>query len=142
MIARRGATYAGRWGGWLRAERKTFIQGCSRCSRPEPAKLRERVRPPKVPQDVCADPGLASLSIREARKEVCLSDPNAFTLRGPPRASLRKNATQRGSAFEGPTSMPSNSRRPSMFTPTAKITATETIRPFCRILRQVASFQR
>jgi hypothetical protein len=49
-----------------------------------------------------------------------------------PAASLRRKAVQKGSASEAPMSMPSNSRRPSLLTPTAMITATETIRPFWR----------
>jgi hypothetical protein len=54
----------------------------------------------------------------------------------------RGKAPQKGSASEGPMSIPGTSRRPSVFTPTATITATETIRPFWRALRQVASIRR
>jgi len=50
----------------------------------------------------------------------------SFTPRRPRRVSLRRNAVQNGSASEGPMSMPSTSRRPSLLTPTAMITATET----------------
>jgi hypothetical protein len=45
----------------------------------------------------------------------------------PRRVSLRRKAVQKGSASEAPMSMPSTSRRPSLLTPTAIITATETI---------------
>jgi hypothetical protein len=41
--------------------------------------------------------------------------------------SLRRNSVQIGSASEVPISMPSTSRRPSKLTPTAMMTATETI---------------
>jgi len=54
----------------------------------------------------------------------------------------RGKAVQKGSASDGPMSMPSTSRRPSVLTPTATITATETMRPFCRTFTQVASIQR
>jgi hypothetical protein len=47
-------------------------------------------------------------------------------------ASLRRNAVQKVSASDGPMSMPSTSRRPSVLTPTATMTATETMRPFWR----------
>ena len=60
------------------------------------------------------------------------SEMTSFTPRRPRRASLRRKAVQKGSASEGPMSMPSTSRRPSVLTPTATITATETIRPFWR----------
>jgi hypothetical protein len=63
------------------------------------------------------------------------SETTSFTPRSPRRASLRKNSTQNGSASDGPMSMPSTSRRPSVLTPTATITATETMRPFRRTLR-------
>lgn len=49
--------------------------------------------------------------------------------------SLRKNSVQIGSASEVPISIPKTSRRPSVFTPTAMITATDTIRPPRRTLR-------
>ena len=52
----------------------------------------------------------------------------SFTPRSPRLRSLRKNSVQKVSASEGPMSMPSNSRRPSALTPTAMITATETMR--------------
>jgi hypothetical protein len=52
----------------------------------------------------------------------------AFTERGR-RASLGRNDVQNGSASNGPISMPSTSRRPSLLTATATITATETMRP-------------
>jgi hypothetical protein len=53
----------------------------------------------------------------------------SFTPRKPRSAKERKNAFQNGSASEAPVAMPNTSRRPSVFTPTAIITATETIRP-------------
>jgi hypothetical protein len=42
---------------------------------------------------------------------------------------LRRNAAQNVSASEGPISSPRISRRPSLLTPTATITATEMMRP-------------
>ena len=48
------------------------------------------------------------------------------------RASLCKNSVQKVSASDGPVSMPSTSRRPSLLTPTATITATDTMRPLSR----------
>src|SRR6185312_10067621 len=62
----------------------------------------------------------------------CASEITNLTPRKPRRASLRRNAVQNGSASEGPTSMPRISRRPSALTPTATITATETMRPWLR----------
>ena len=50
------------------------------------------------------------------------SEITSFTPRRPRRASLRRKAVQKVSASEGPTSMPSTSRRPSVLTPTATIT--------------------
>ena len=65
-----------------------------------------------------------------------LSETTSLTPRRPRRASLRRKAVQKVSASEGPISMPSTSRLPSLLTPTATMTATETIRPawseFCR----------
>ena len=57
------------------------------------------------------------------------SEMTSLTPRRPRRASLRRNSVQNVSASEGPMSMPSTSRRPSLLTPTATITATETMRP-------------
>ncbi len=50
----------------------------------------------------------------------------------PRRLSLRKNSIQKVSASEAPIAMPSTSRRPAVFTATATVTATETMRPACR----------
>ena len=52
----------------------------------------------------------------------------SLTPRRPRRESLRKDPVQKVSASEGPISMPSTSRWPSPLTPTATITATETMR--------------
>ena len=60
------------------------------------------------------------------------SETTSFTPRRPRRASLRRKAVQKVSASEGPISMPSTSRRPSALTPTATMTATETMRPAWR----------
>jgi transposase len=60
------------------------------------------------------------------------SGTTSFTPRSPRRASLRRKAVQKGSASDGPMSIPRTSRRPSALTPTATMTATETIRPFWR----------
>lgn len=48
---------------------------------------------------------------------------------------LRRNSVQIGSASEVPISMPSTSRRPSALTPTAMMTATQTMRPPRRTFR-------
>lgn len=72
----------------------------------------------------------------------CASLITSFTTRRPRRVSLRWNSVQIGSASEVPISRPRTSRRPSVFTPMAMITATETIRPPRRTFRQVASIQR
>src|ERR1700683_136960 len=50
------------------------------------------------------------------------SETTSLTPRRPRLRSLRKNSVQKVSASEGPMSMPSTSRRPSEFTPTATIT--------------------
>ena len=62
----------------------------------------------------------------------CASEITNLTPRSPRRASWRRNSIQKVSASEAPIIMPSTSRRPSVLTPTAMITATETIRPFWR----------
>ena len=61
-----------------------------------------------------------------------LSEMTSLTPRRPRRVSERRNLVQNGSASDGPTSMPSTSRRPSVLTATAIITATETILPAWR----------
>src|SRR3954463_13689799 len=66
----------------------------------------------------------------------------SFTPRKPRSASERRNAVQNGSASDAPVATPSTSRRPSVFTPTAIITATETMRPAWRDFRYVASIHR
>ena len=63
------------------------------------------------------------------------SETTSFTPRRPRRVSLRRNSVQIGSASEVPISMPRTSRRPSALTPTAMMTATETMRPPRRTLR-------
>src|ERR1700748_2173716 len=60
------------------------------------------------------------------------SETTSLTPRRPRRLSLRRNSVQKVSASEGPMSMPKTSRRPSLFTPTATMTATETMRPLWR----------
>ncbi|MCY1541487.1 hypothetical protein D9M68_771830 [compost metagenome] len=62
------------------------------------------------------------------------SEITSFTPRRPRRIRLRRKSVQNGSASEGPTRMPRTSRTPSVFTATAIITATETIRPASRTL--------
>jgi hypothetical protein len=64
-----------------------------------------------------------------AFKPSCASEMTSLTPRRPRRVSERRNLLQNGSASEGPTAMPSTSRRPSLLTPTAIITATDTILP-------------
>ncbi len=78
----------------------------------------------------------------EALMPSCASEITSLTPRRPRRASFRRKSVQKVSASEGPTSMPSTSLRPSLFTPTATITATETIRPSWRTFTEVASIQR
>jgi hypothetical protein len=60
------------------------------------------------------------------------SEITSFTPRNPRRISERRKPVQNGSASEGPIAIPSTSRIPSLLTPTAIITATETIRPASR----------
>jgi hypothetical protein len=67
------------------------------------------------------------------------SEITSLTPRRPRRASLRRKAVQKVSASDGPISMPRISRRPSPLTPTATITATETMRPCWRTFTDVAS---
>jgi len=50
----------------------------------------------------------------------------------PRRVSFLRKVVQKGSASDGPISSPRTSRRPSLLTPTATITATETMRPAWR----------
>ena len=50
----------------------------------------------------------------------------------PRRFSLRRKSIQKVSASEAPIAMPSTSRRPSVLTATAMVTATETMRPASR----------
>ena len=57
------------------------------------------------------------------------SEITSLTPRRPRRVSLRRNSIQKVAASETPISMPSTSRRPSLLTPTAMITATETTCP-------------
>jgi hypothetical protein len=57
----------------------------------------------------------------------CASEITSLVPRRPRRARLRRNSVQNGSASLWPTVMPSTSRLPSVLTPTAMITATETM---------------
>ena len=59
----------------------------------------------------------------------------SLTPRRPRRDSLLRNSIQKVAASETPMSKPSTSRRPPLLTPTAMITATETMRPFWRTFR-------
>src|SRR5262249_11606000 len=63
------------------------------------------------------------------------SEITSLTPRRPRRASLRRKSVQKVSASEAPIAMPSTSRRPAALTPTAMITATETMRPSWRAFR-------
>src|SRR5215213_11248622 len=56
----------------------------------------------------------------------------SLTPRRPRSASERRNPVQKTSASEAPVATPRTSRRPSVLTPTATMTATLTIRPPCR----------
>jgi hypothetical protein len=62
----------------------------------------------------------------------CESEITSLTPRKPRRVKERRNLVQNGSASDGPISRPSTSRRPSVFTATAIITATDTILPASR----------
>jgi hypothetical protein len=62
----------------------------------------------------------------------CASETTSFTPRKPRRDKVRRKSVQKVSASEAPIFMPRISRRPSLLTPTAMITATETMRPFWR----------
>jgi hypothetical protein len=57
----------------------------------------------------------------------CTSEVTSLTPARPLRLSLRRNSTHKVSASEAPIAMPSTSRRPSVLTATAMVTATETI---------------
>src|SRR5215469_3233031 len=57
------------------------------------------------------------------------SETISLTPRRPRRVSLRRKSVQKTSASEVPLAKPSTSRLPSLLTPTAIITATETMRP-------------
>ncbi len=78
---------------------------------------------------------LAEKALTAALMPSCASEITSLTPRRPRRVSLRRNSIQKVAASETPMSMPSTSRRPSLLTPTAMITATETMRPFWRTLR-------
>lgn len=62
------------------------------------------------------------------------SDITSFTPRRLRRIRLHRKSVEIGSASDGPTRMPRTSRPPSVFTASAIITATETMRPASRIL--------
>jgi hypothetical protein len=64
-------------------------------------------------------PGGVQHFCNEAFTPSWASEMTSLTPLGPRRASLRRNSVQNVSASEGPMSMPSTSRRPSAFTPTA-----------------------
>lgn len=65
----------------------------------------------------------------------CASLITSFTPLRPRRTRSRRNSVQNGSASEAPMAMPSTSRLPSMLTPTASVTATDTMRPPWRTFR-------
>ena len=75
---------------------------------------------------------VASTRVTAALMPSWASEITSSTPSSPRRTSLRRNSVQKVSASEGPTSMPSTSRRPSSLTPTAMITAFETMRLFSR----------
>jgi|HubBroStandDraft_1064217.scaffolds.fasta_scaffold427232_2 hypothetical protein len=57
------------------------------------------------------------------------SETTSLTPLRPRRASPLRNSVQKVSASDGPTATPRTSLRPSLLTPTATVTATETMRP-------------
>jgi hypothetical protein len=61
-------------------------------------------------------------AFRQVRADLAATSAEASS-----RVSVRRNSTQNGSASLWPTVMPSTSRRPSVLTPTAMMTATETM---------------
>src|SRR5215218_4352563 len=67
-----------------------------------------------------------------ARRPSWSSAMTSLTPRSPRSASVRRNPVQKTSASEAPVATPRTSRRPSVLTPTATMTATLTIRPPCR----------
>src|SRR3984893_7318879 len=77
-------------------------------------------------QEACRTLATAALSPSWA------SEITSLTPRRPRRASERRNSVQKVSASEAPIAMPSTSRRPSLLTATARMTATETMRPLAR----------
>ena len=79
--------------------------------------------------NAAALPGRRRTLATAALRPSWASETTSFTPRRPRRVSLRRNSVQNGSASEAPISMPSTSRRPSQLTPTAMMTATETMRP-------------
>jgi len=62
----------------------------------------------------------------------CASETTSFTPASPRRFSLRRNSTQKVAASAAPIARPSTSRRPSVLSATAMVTATETMRPASR----------
>ena len=73
---------------------------------------------------------------------VCVADDELHAAQTAPDELAEDVRPEGFPASEGPMDMPSTSRRPSVLTPTAMVSATETIRPPCRTFRYVASIQR
>src|SRR5205823_11764128 len=80
------------------------------------------------------DLGACSTLATAAFNPSCASEITSLTPRNPRRASERRKSVQNVSASEAPIAMPNTSRRPSLLTATATITATETMRPLARTL--------
>lgn len=86
------------------------------------------------------DPG--SVVAMAAFSPVWASETTSWTPSSPRRTRLRRNAVQKASSSEGPTSTPRTWRSPRSVTPTATTVAMETTRPSSRTWWWVASTQR
>src|SRR3954447_6072995 len=76
-----------------------------------------------------------STRVIASRKPSWPSEITSFTPLSPRLTRLFRKADQNGSASEGPMPSPTISRRPSLFTATAIIAATDTMRPPSRTFR-------
>jgi hypothetical protein len=91
------------------------------------ARLASQRRPPRS-----ARSGARNTRATAALMPSCAAEITSFTPASPRRFSLRRNSTRKVAASAAPIAMPSTSRRPSVLTAPARVTATETIRPASR----------
>ena len=86
-------------------------------------------------QGIALEMNAAALPVVDSTRAVaalmpsCASLTTSFTPPSPRRTRSRRNSVQNGSASDAPIAKPKTSRLPSVFTPTAMVTATDTIRP-------------